>query len=130
MRISDWSSDVCSSDLQAARLTINRQIIGRELLDRRPGMRHGIGGAARTFIGHGGKAGPATQQAEEHQLCIRRDIGQRTPGEGNVSATLRQQPVEQEHARSEEQTSELQSHKRTSYAVLCWEKIKTTSNNH
>src|SRR3546814_973239 len=38
MRISDWSSDVCSSDLQEARQ------IRRNLLDHMPGMHRRMGG--------------------------------------------------------------------------------------
>src|SRR3546814_6540569 len=39
MRISDWSSDVCSSDLRAIRHSVPKGIIGSTLLD--PAVVHG-----------------------------------------------------------------------------------------
>src|SRR3546814_10175261 len=103
MRISDWSSDVCSSDLSAARscCTLNvRKLLqpsGRTLADcqtlvtarPRPGS---------DFI----KVAAATNAVPERADAA--DAG----------------------ARSEEHTSELQSLMRISSAVFCLKKKKTT----
>src|SRR3546814_6389828 len=44
MRISDWSSDVCSSDLQILELYLNKVYFG--------GGAYGIDAASRKFFGH------------------------------------------------------------------------------
>src|SRR3546814_2165491 len=113
MRISDWSSDVCSSDL---------------LLDRDLdiGWRAGI---ATVFRGLGlADAEGAVEDEENGEGGRRRDeAGDKTsrvvPGEKvehrvSLSACA---------ARSEEHTSELQSLMRISYAVFCLKKKKKTT---
>src|SRR3546814_3540545 len=103
MRISDWSSDVCSSDLCAfqrdiirceQRLCSGQVLRDREILD--------IADEAVTF-----------QMLLRGNRCRIRQIGF-----GGIEA---------EHVvgRSEEHTSELQSLMRISYAVFCLKK-KTT----
>src|SRR3546814_4962800 len=107
MRISDWSSDVCSSDL------------GELPQHRRPTQR-----AARQQHEEGGMAhhrpadpDPARKQAAGKDGEI--------PGRDREGARSgRGQPVEQ---RSEEHTSELQSLMRISYAVFCLTKKKKTT---
>src|SRR3546814_2917670 len=98
MRISDWSSDVCSSDLQAAA---------------------GATGLARTTFQpltpesiRAGLAAGAVELAYQPKVAVRdhRMIG--------VEAFLRWRD------RSEEHTSELQSLMRISYAVFCLKKKK------
>src|SRR3546814_1313820 len=89
MRISDWSSDVCSSDLAAAKL-------GRRL--------------AR-FGEHARRA----EDGLQYQLA-RRVVGQALPF-GCV--LHRFGPQEHVGRRSEEHTSELQSLLRISYAACC-----------
>src|SRR3546814_2184575 len=109
MRISDWSSDVCSSDLVRSRSRLRkslapdgiasedpRQVEG--LLFRRPARNEGRPGVAETD-----EAGPGPR-------CAR-------PGIFLVPDELFDQ-------RSEEHTSELQSLMRTSYAVFCLKKNK------
>src|SRR3546814_6091463 len=95
MRISDWSSDVCSSDLQAD-------------ADRRR-----LGDAERDLKGE------------------RRDLqGQRMPGQlffadpshQKGGAGKQARLGQDDEARSEEHTSELQSLMRISYAVFCLKK--------
>src|SRR3546814_8097324 len=108
MRISDWSSDGCSSDLAAF-------LLGGELvLEMDPG-------GARLDIGlHDLEA---VQRAAEARLGIGDD---------------RNEPVASSAAfhmldlvRSEEHTSELQSLMRISYAVFCLKKkTKTTTKNN
>src|SRR3546814_10307083 len=117
MRISDWSSDVCSSDLhQLGKLTYQR-----------------VG-----FVGFGGESSASRQRA---------GIGLNPSGgyeNGDLRPTFGDHaPVRQaghsRHidigeyrstfvtARSEEHTSELQSLMRISYAVFCLKKKKSTT---
>src|SRR3546814_6431150 len=116
MRISDWSSNVCSSDL-----------IGRA--DRWPGASRGgrargIGnrhGERRSDPQHPGAAPRTTAAAHDHHLR-----GQRVA----PSADRRLRPLRPAEdlrcsgMRSEEHTSELQSLMRISYAVFCLKKKK------
>src|SRR3546814_10464023 len=117
MRISDWSSDVCSSDL----LVICRSA---RAVGQKDGLavRHGAGegGDRRAVPDHGAGTRDADREraveqrvdgAEEHalvDLAARAGVG-RDPG-----------PVRA--GRSEEHTSELQSLMRISYAVFCLNK--------
>src|SRR3546814_9517482 len=102
MRISDWSSDVCSSDLT-----------GNEWrpLDCKPGA-------------HANGPGPTSAERPTPRPIMGRMTGppDRPGGSGNG-------PVVDDGAdalrRSEEHTSELQSLMRISYAVFCLKK-KTT----
>src|SRR3546814_7034426 len=97
MRISDWSSDVCSSDLHAVPRAFDP------------------GGRPRLW-GRGARGGPADR--DRHRRRPRGDgPGRRPRGEGRrlVSAL---------GERSEEHTSELQSLMRISYAVFCLKKKK------
>src|SRR3546814_4434793 len=94
MRISDWSSDVCSSDL--IRWTSSRAAI--------------IGGRASVQIRMKADAKPITPaQTTAHVPAL------------DSSPTRPQTPIS---ARSEEHTSELQSLMRISYAVFCLKKKK------
>src|SRR3546814_8938451 len=119
MRISDWSSDVCSSDLR-------REQAGRESgagihhsaarKDVRPfsagAFPYVRGGGPHRFAGASVRIGSYAQYGRrEFPLCA---------GLGN----LRGDDVQ----RSEEHTSELQSLMRISYAVICL-KQKTNTNN-
>src|SRR3546814_9803173 len=107
MRISDWSSDVCSSDLVAARLSqagkIERQrlecLIGEIPLRHQLGKRR-AGDGAVDVIGRGCCRPAGHAIAEPRVFCAARY------GDG----------------RSEEHTSELQSLMRTSYAGFCLKK--------
>src|SRR3546814_2045730 len=109
MRMSDWSSDVCSSDLE---VVVLRGRFGQ--------MQHHLGArdAPATFgvafgVGGGGGAqrtGLILELAQREQQARRQAIGHRR----------QQQP------RSEEHTSELQSLMRSSYAVFCLKKKNKT----
>src|SRR3546814_2398157 len=105
MRISDWSSDVCSSDLAHGHGRWRRALPAEP---RRGDLRAG------------GREMESGRQARH-----------RGPGGGGAEAraALRQGPGEP--LRSEEHTSELQSLMRISYAVFCLKKKKTknTPNN-
>src|SRR3546814_3980863 len=101
MRISDWSSDVCSSDLRGAAVLVAQQVLQQDL--------HRIG-----------QAGDVELLAQLGQACVGVGLavdveagaggegiahGANTPGAGAGG--------------SEEHTTELQSLMRNSYAVFC-----------
>src|SRR3546814_2913145 len=130
MRISDWSSDVCSSDLAEGQL--------RDL-GRHPGPDHGPGrGRAGDRPVEREGAGPQPPDRWRLRPAAggrrRRPRGQgratgRRPGEGGLQPRgghpARHVPAVLLRPRSEEHTSELQSLMRISYAVFCLKK-KTT----
>src|SRR3546814_5329423 len=99
MRISDWSSDVCSSDLARR----SSRVSGRRC--RADGARTGS-----REDGKGQRHGPSRRryQCNAHAAVARRRRASGHP------------------ARSEEHTSELQSLMRISYAVFCLKKKKNT----
>src|SRR3546814_6796253 len=106
MRISDWSSDVCSSDLEVAiGERVERECRGerahrrRHLLGRHPAL----GGAGLVILAH-------RRCAAIERLLLHLDDRHRD--------------------RSEEHTSELQSLMRISYAVFCLKKKTRTQIRH
>src|SRR3546814_5898501 len=105
MRISDWSSDVCSSDLAVLDHLIDARgvgqlVSGRKILQRRQ-------------KGHAIAAVNALREVRHHFGAPHL----REPGRCGNGADR--------HAeRSEEHTSELQSLMRISYAVFCLKKKK------
>src|SRR3546814_2895306 len=128
MRISDWSSDVCSSDLRRTQLVAH---VGEE--------------PALGLVGRLGRFGRADQRLEQRtQVERHRDQPrQQPPAEPRVGLPVRRveddgqmrddrkadRGVEEPRAiaqavRSEEHTSELQSLMRISYAVFCLKKKK------
>src|SRR3546814_5841994 len=98
MRISDWSSDVCSSDLRRAPHVVAR---GKGL----------IGIETRGVAGGRGLKGLPGIDSVERRFAVLGAVN----AVGDVPAA--------EH-RSEEHTSELQSLMRISYAVFCLKKKK------
>src|SRR3546814_4888382 len=104
MRISDWSSDVCSSDLVARRADVDARMRAR----RRPRCFGFEQDAAQRR-----QAVAAEKGAEEQPVGAQRAPRQRERAGDIVDAV--------EH-RSEEHTSELQSLMRISYAVFCLKK--------
>src|SRR3546814_8361446 len=110
MRISDWSSDVCSSDLPG--LAVDGY--GRVLLLDRP-----IPIAAQAFVDR--------DTTELDVFLVYSLTLERSSGAGNCGGNVADRAVERPYlrleipdpARSEEHTSELQSLMRTSYAVFC-----------
>src|SRR3546814_7838705 len=118
MRISDWSSDVCSSDLRDVIIVardLRADAVGRVPAGEEGGkvgrvidMAESVGEGA---VGEGGDRlgiGGLCQLDERHAASRVNPAGAGQPG-----------------ARSEEHTSELQSLMRISYAVFCLQK-KTT----
>src|SRR3546814_6266877 len=104
MRISDWSSDVCSSDLPSINL-ISSPVRGC---------------SPSTFSGS--RLAPATRPP---RLAASASLA--TAAFIPVSNTS---PVPPSFARSEEHTSELQSLMRNSYAVFCLKKKKKNKKLH
>src|SRR3546814_3769464 len=115
MRISDWSSDVCSSDLGPRRLHEIHLPLG---LAAGFGQQHVRQLEYRGL--HRQEAEAFESQADRVQHALERDLvtGQQLhdPGRG---AGLDQGGTPGEYARSEEHTSELQSLMRSSYAGFC-----------
>src|SRR3546814_3983660 len=105
MRISDWSSDVCSSDLQ---WRVNRVV---RRISRRRDRNHGqlVARLDQMDAGPCGKAGARRWGAHSRRQS-------RLPGDRGRTRTLCEDAVA---PRSEEHTSELQSLMRISYAVFC-----------
>src|SRR3546814_3634696 len=110
MRISDWSSDVCSSDLREA-IGVEAMAIaavGKPVRIATPPLASGIFAQQHLnipphIVRHDGKAASSEW------------IGR----QGNLGPAVK---------RSEEHTSELQSLMRNSYAVFCLKKKKTKKN--
>src|SRR3546814_1484778 len=119
MRISDWSSDVCSSDLYV-------QIDGR--VDLRIGEfhQHVVAADAKLRRAMGDK-GRDVERTDANQLHIG-PVGGKTQSAGRFIAERGFGPdaggrkQRQRLLRSEEHTSELQSLMRISYAVFCLKK--------
>src|SRR3546814_9663686 len=120
MRISDWSSDVCSSDLRPFRLRINQvETVPAPVEQRLLGEQSVRRAAARIVEQQAGPPfgrGPGEQRARLAAIHVGHIAGQeddRRPG-----------------ARSEEHTSELQSLMRISYAVFCLKKKQRKQTCH
>src|SRR3546814_7464732 len=110
MRISDWSSDVCSSDL-------HRHASGTR--DLRPARQWPLRAKRRPS-----GSLHLLQEAGRTGSCRRDRRG------GFCSARHPDRPSSRPKMRSEEHTSELQSLMRISYAVFCLKKKITTINTH
>src|SRR3546814_7931371 len=110
MRISDWSSDVCSSDL--SRSTFSYPPDRPPTRSRMPAKR------SRTRL-----APKIASPLQMPRYCTIR-----LPSTDEVVVTIMASPpmrVGRDKARSEEHTSELQSLMRISYAVFCLKKKNT-----
>src|SRR3546814_9270083 len=113
MRISDWSSDVCSSDL-GQRAAVLEMPDGQRIVEGPHDLVH-VADARHGPVPHRFDRGDVADRDKGRQAvfaargpCARRDFG----------------------ARSEEHTSELQSLMRISYAVFCLKKkINNTKQN-
>src|SRR3546814_4657856 len=104
MRISDWSSDVCSSDLT----------------DRFSHQRDRAKELTRTAW-----SAPGFERERRSRPAVRATgAGRRTTPPARASGSRDRQ------RRSEEHTSELQSLMRISYAVFCLKKKKDTKQSH
>src|SRR3546814_5912392 len=115
MRISDWSSDVCSSDLDAPG---EHRVVekGPRLVQHQQGRR-----AIETLF-------EPVEQVGQHRQCRAARVQQLLHLEC-LHVALAQGlalGIEQAAVRSEEHTSELQSLMRISYAVFCLKKKNET----
>src|SRR3546814_2127912 len=113
MRISDWSSDVCSSDLYLAvredPILLLRLLVGeghRPALPLRPAHEAGLEGFSADLADLGV---PGVRLSDADEVFM-----------SNIAHLVRT------FTKSEEHTSELQSLMRNSYAVFCLKKKKTT----
>src|SRR3546814_5920062 len=113
MRISDWSSDVCSSDLAAR---CRRALSGRsEIAEWR----------------HQGRAARHTEESRRVFRCQAQARFSWQQHCRSVSADRRAAAaISAVPDRSEEHTSELQSLMRISYAVFCLKKKKSIQYQH
>src|SRR3546814_7303040 len=116
MRISDWSSDVCSSDLLYDRPCRWAGGKGRRLFDlpRSAGVRRA-----------GPERAPPRLPAAWHRRIGGRRVARAGLGHGRCDRARLQRDKTWVH-RSEEHTSELQSLMRISYAVFCLKKNKNS----
>src|SRR3546814_4107542 len=123
MRISDWSSDVCSSDLNAdgqsalqiAQISKCQVTVCLNILQVRRGRRNQNGARCRRT--------PEQGTLRTFENLDRRQVVQRLP-----RACIYADVVGRGRHRSEEHTSELQSLMRISYAVFCLKKKKNEQN--
>src|SRR3546814_10118935 len=120
MRISDWSSDVCSSDLASAAIWVKRAGNGDEAL-----VLYGnvdIREVQLAFRQPGRVAEMAFQEGDVVTAGTRMALLDAQPYEDALAAAEAAVRVAQAEVRSEEHTSELQSLMRSSYAVFCLKK--------
>src|SRR3546814_1332363 len=102
MRISDWSSDVCSSDLRRA----------------------------STIAALSAPRIARTRSAAARLSGARKAKSRRTDCSAGGAKAARAGPLARFAGRSEEHTSELQSLMRISYAVFCLQNKKQNQKNH
>src|SRR3546814_8590515 len=119
MRISDWSSDVCSSDLLAEDLIDDTRMIGQEdsLAIAENGQRE-----ARSYAIQGANSLSRARSAKKAAS------GALIKGALDVGSTILGGATQYTSLRSEEHTSELQSLMRTSYAVFFLKKKNKINN--
>src|SRR3546814_6848250 len=136
MRISDWSSDVCSSDLQVFELAVTGRLDEAAIeWDRRSAL--GVVLAAKDYPGTPRTGDVISRLPKDTDECVVFHAGTtldngvlKTSGGRVLCVTVLADSVKraqaaayaavaQTHFRSEEHTSELQSLIRISYAVFC-----------
>src|SRR3546814_8405506 len=110
MRISDWSSDVCSSDLPT-----RNSGAPESPPSTAPPCRSALGRDSH----YTGKASRPSALLQSHEARMNTSTA---PGPGPHGSNFR--PSELDKFRSEEHTSELQSLMSISYAVFCFKKKK------
>src|SRR3546814_10099322 len=115
MRISDWSSDVCSSDLPGFLQIARPFAAGREKIDLKD--EHVVLRRLDDIFERGVRHEPAVPIPDAIELDRRPAGRQRARGEDVAR-------VEALALRTEEHTSELQSLMRIPYAVFCLKKKK------
>src|SRR3546814_3300088 len=123
MRISDWSLDVCSSDLGATSPVGGTDAVTSAVGGATGAATGAVSGAANgaaniagSVAGQGAASGNAAGSNAAASGAGALDAA------GNVATTVNPGMVVKDAARSEEHTSELQSLMRISYAVFCLKK--------
>src|SRR3546814_2412591 len=116
MRISDWSSDVCSSDL------LSHRIGDEQAADIGAVSQPDFSGPQRLW--RSGRRPRVFRQGRGRPQTPRNGLS-RHIAEGTIQLPPGKAHGPRAGARSEEQTSELQSLMRNSYAVFCLNKKKT-----
>src|SRR3546814_3087810 len=124
MRISDWSSDVCSSDLEEV-----LRVPGRvERLDAAKAPLHGLARRRLARCPAGNRRAHRLAELVQQGVVVEGVVDRGGHGglgrEGSVASSCRRadRRARAKWGRSEEHTSELQSLMRTSYAVFCFKK--------
>src|SRR3546814_1396488 len=115
MRISDWSSDVCSSDLYSARGFAFVHGRGEEGVER-----HHKHAATDGNTQQGNQHLPGTIMRDKGGNVVKLSIRRADPASCHE--------IKVQDKRSEEHTSELQSLMRISYAVFCLKKKNKLQN--
>src|SRR3546814_6866356 len=133
MRISDWSSDVCSSDLVAVGIGQCLAAFGLEVQrPSRPETLEDIvrprAGSDQFRLSRGFEIGAAkAERSLKAAILVENHAGRDQRGPRQMIG----EPIGGAPIRSEEHTSELQSLMRISYAVFCLKiKINITTNNN
>src|SRR3546814_3179619 len=131
MRISDWSSDVCSSDLDRSfRYGVHRAPVGRALERHQRPQRRDLGPAHVRVLPQqrapedGGSPHEPARHRHLNATRAGTPVLEVSPGEESMSRSERIAVIGLGYVRSEEHTSELQSLMRISYAVFCLKKKK------
>src|SRR3546814_5315120 len=122
MRISDWSSDVCSSDLGDALQLLKRDLVG--LGEGDGGDFLGDQAAGGSVVAFGQLQAVLQDMGGEVERGIDRAEIDHPDHHRDDDLVLRGLAVFAGLQRSEEHTSELQSLMRISYAVFCLKKKK------
>src|SRR3546814_2697737 len=122
MRISDWSSDVCSSDLGIRPTRADAQR-AKHLFDI-GGLRVAVGMGNVAHMDDEVGAKDFFQRGPERGDQLRRQVRHETDGGGKHHLVMSRQPdgPERRVARDRKATSELQSLMRNAYAVFSLEK--------
>src|SRR3546814_2463131 len=123
MRISDWSSDVCSSDLQRIGQDFGATVhFDMKIADAAFGGFKPSGPEALIARAQTDKYPKNAEYAEKGFFLSTIDYGRRGGGAWPQRGTVIYLKSAMIDARSEEHTSELQSLMRISYAVFCLKK--------
>src|SRR3546814_8000557 len=118
MRISDWSSDVCSSDLRRCPEAVEPEVWRGRLAGLGIDIGPAFAGIRRLWRGD-----------DEALAEVRLPDGM-TSGAASMHQALLDACLQVAGGRSEEHTSDLQSLMRITYAVLCLKKKKNNKSTH
>src|SRR3546814_2620718 len=134
MRISDWSSDVCSSDLLEP-AGFGRVVIRPAIEHRRPRHRGAVRVHQKTLTTLTSEIPENIEERRHLEEVAERALHRVEPDHDHIAPQdlgIGRPPLADrlhvEHRRSEEHTSELQSLMRISYAVFCLKNKKKNLN--